>query len=64
MRGDRPRADAEVCADLAVAAPEENWPIGVQVMAPYGDEATLLALAGDLERAVPWQDRRPGTVVG
>ncbi|GAA4825192.1 amidase family protein [Actinomycetospora corticicola] len=49
---------------LPLGTTEENWPIGVQVMAPYADEATLLGLAGDLERALPWQDRRPGTVVG
>jgi amidase len=34
-------------------------PIGVHFMAPYGDEATLFALAGQLERARPWRDLYP-----
>lgn len=34
-------------------------PIGMQFMAPYGDETTLFELAGQLERALPWGDRLP-----
>ncbi|GAA4801345.1 amidase family protein [Actinomycetospora chlora] len=44
---------------LPLGRTEEGWPVGVQVMAPYGDESTLLALAGDLERATPWAGHRP-----
>jgi amidase/6-aminohexanoate-cyclic-dimer hydrolase len=34
-------------------------PIGAMFMAPFGDEATLLRLAAQLEAARPWFHRRP-----
>lgn len=37
----------------------EGLPIGVQFAARLGDEATLFRLAGQLERAQPWFDKRP-----
>lgn len=40
----------------------EGLPIGVHIVAKVGDEATLLRLAAQLERARPWFDRVPEIV--
>jgi amidase len=37
----------------------DNLPIGVQLMAAYGREDTLLRVAAQLEHAQPWVDRLP-----
>ena len=37
----------------------DNLPIGTHFIGRFGDEATLFRLAGQLERARPWADRRP-----
>jgi amidase len=38
---------------------DRGLPIGMHFLAPFGDEATLLRLAGQLERARPWAHRWP-----
>ena len=37
----------------------EGLPIGTHFQGRFGDEATLYRLAGQIERARPWRDRRP-----
>lgn len=59
---------ANVTGNPAVSLPlgrsVEGWPIGVQLTGPYAGESTLLALAGDLERALPREAHRPAVVAG
>jgi amidase len=37
----------------------QGLPIGSHFLGGFGDESTLIQLAGQLERARPWTDRRP-----
>jgi amidase/6-aminohexanoate-cyclic-dimer hydrolase len=37
----------------------EGLPVGVMFTARFGDEATLFRLAGQLEKAKPWEQRKP-----
>ena len=44
---------------LPGAMSRENAPIGIQLVGRYGDEATLLHLASQVEVVAPWRDLRP-----
>jgi amidase len=38
---------------------KDGLPLGIQLAAKYADEATLIRLAGQLERTKPWAGRLP-----
>jgi amidase len=42
----------------------ENLPIGVQLVAGYGNEDLLIRIASRLEDAAPWKDRTPPGFIG
>jgi amidase len=44
---------------LPLCQSSNGLPIGVQVIARYADEATLIAVAAQLEEAMPWSHRVP-----
>lgn len=46
-------------ASLPLHWTAEGLPVGVQLAAPVGEEARLLAVAAQFEQACPWFDRRP-----
>ncbi len=54
---------ANITGHPAVSVPlswsEDGLPIGVQLVGGPADEATLLRISAQLERARPWRDRRP-----
>jgi amidase len=56
-----------ICGTTAMSVPlhwdADGLPLGIQFGARGGAEATLLALAYELEEAHPWADRRPAIFV-
>lgn len=44
---------------LPIGRSETGFPIAVQLVAPFGQEATLFRLGSQLETARPWFDRKP-----
>jgi amidase len=54
---------ANVTGQPAMSLPlghsQSGLPIGVQFMARFGDENTLIRLASSLEKEMPWRDRIP-----
>lgn len=50
-------------ASLPMHWSAEGLPVGVQLVAAYGREDLLLAVSAELERAQPWQTRKPPLAV-
>jgi len=55
-------ASGNPAMSLPLGMSPEGWPIGVQLVARYGDETTLFELGHELEQALPWADRRPAVL--
>lgn len=56
-------ATGQPAISLPLEMSEEGLPIGIQFVAPLWGEDVLIRLAGELERAHPWIDRRaPGVL--
>ncbi|MEY9981528.1 amidase [Bradyrhizobium yuanmingense] len=49
---------------LPLAQSQSGLPIGLQIVGRFGDEATLVRIARDLEEARPWRHRRPSVYAG
>jgi amidase len=52
-------ASGNPAANLPLHWSAQGLPVGVQIVAPFGDEATIFRLAAQIETAQPWRDRRP-----
>ena len=44
---------------VPLAWSKDGLPLGVQFVAPFGDEAALFRLGAQLEAEAPWAHRRP-----
>ncbi|RUU73695.1 MULTISPECIES: amidase family protein [unclassified Mesorhizobium] len=49
---------------LPLAQSASGLPIGLQIVGRFGDEATLVRIARDLEEAMPWSHRLPKVRAG
>ncbi len=47
------------CMSVPLYWSDSGLPVGVQLVAPFGDEATLFRVAAQLEQARPWAERTP-----
>ncbi|MGH8679410.1 MAG: amidase family protein, partial [Burkholderiales bacterium] len=54
----------QAASSLPLSWNREGLPIGIQLVAAYGREDLLIAVAAQLEQAAPWSQRRPPVSAG
>ncbi|MFO1057606.1 MAG: amidase [Dongiaceae bacterium] len=52
-------ATGQPAMSLPLGWSPQGLPLGLQLVGRFGDEARLFRIAGALEEAMPWRDRRP-----
>ena len=57
-------ASGNPAASIPLHWNRDDVPIGVQFVAPYGDEAALFRIGSALEQVAPWANRRPAIHAG
>jgi amidase len=56
-------ASGQPAASLPLSMSTEGLPIGIHLAAPFGDDASLIALCAEIEQTAPWAHRRPPLAV-
>ena len=54
-----PDASGQPAVSVPLYQSKAGLPIGIQCVAKFGDEATLIRLALQFEQVLPWVQRRP-----
>jgi amidase/6-aminohexanoate-cyclic-dimer hydrolase len=52
-------ASGQPAASLPLHWTKDGLPVGVHLAAPFGQDATLIALCAEIEQAAPWSHHRP-----
>jgi amidase/6-aminohexanoate-cyclic-dimer hydrolase len=52
-------ASGQPAASVPLHWTDDGLPVGIHLAAPFGDDATLIALCAELEQAAPWAQHRP-----
>ena len=55
-------ASGQPAASVPLYRDDDGLPIGVQLAAPFGQDAKLIALCAELEQAAPWAHHRPAMI--
>ena len=55
-------ASGQPAVSLPLHWSEDNLPVGMHFAAPFGADAMLMSLCGQIERAAPWWDKQQEVV--